>query len=156
MIPVLIDSNSRHCWWGTTEIFCGAEQHRVGLHSHILKILDLCCEVAETQLEYVEISKYSRQIKCQNSRCNTPWMSKYRNHLLHPSLQNTSGWSNYHHHHKLLEIDVSHGGVDRRSHNKDNGEQIVLKCLINQYVNCKYLPVSPHYTLGWIESNILR
>ena len=52
----------------TTEIFCGAEQHIVGLHSHILKILDLCCEAAETQLEYAEISKYFRQIKCQNSR----------------------------------------------------------------------------------------
>ena len=55
----------------TTEIFCGAEQHIVGLHSHILKILDLCCEAAETQLEYAEISKYFRQIKCQNSRYNS-------------------------------------------------------------------------------------
>ena len=55
----------------TTEIFCGAEQHVVGLHSHILKILDLCCEAAETQLEYAEISKYFRQIKCQNSRYNS-------------------------------------------------------------------------------------
>ena len=48
----------------TTEIFCGAEHHIVGLHSHILKIL-------ETQLEYAEISKYFRQIKCQNSRYNS-------------------------------------------------------------------------------------
>ena len=40
MTPVLIDSSFRHCRWSTTEIFCGAEQHRVGLHSHILKILD--------------------------------------------------------------------------------------------------------------------
>ena len=34
---------------------CAAEQHIVGLHCHILKIVD----AAETQLEYAEITKYS-------------------------------------------------------------------------------------------------
>ena len=48
---------------------CAAEQHIVGLHSQILKILDW--KAAETQFEYAEITKYFRHIKCQNSEYNS-------------------------------------------------------------------------------------
>ena len=46
---------------------CAAEQHIVGLHSHILKIVD----AAETQLEYAEITKYFRHINFKNSKYNS-------------------------------------------------------------------------------------